>query len=699
MKKIAVVLPLTENYSIKYSGAVSLFTKEYTRKSKFKYKIYGSTENKDIVDNNYKNIKIGKIKLRSSNVEYAELLVKEIKKFNPDIIEIHNRPQIANLLKNETKKKIILYFHNDPINLRGSKTEKDRELLLESIDKILFVSSYLKDQFFKNINFKNSDKTQVVYAGVKKENTFPFKKNTIIFAGKLNTSKGYDIFGKAALRILKIHKKWNVEVVGDEPREKIVFSHPRFKNLGWLKYADTIRRIRKASISVIPSRWEEPLGRVAIESGAAGCATIISDKGGLPETLKYKITLDKLDENSLFNAINNIIKNKKLRKDLQKKAFKNHIHDISKISSELDSIRNNLINNKIYINLNRPIKVMHIADTHIRHNGRLYYSTSKKINNGFLLNNYNVLSISDRDILSTSKNIYDLEGKKNLSKIVLSSVNNFKPDIIMLGHADNLMRDPLYKIKKNFSGIKISQWFLDPLIKTGPDFTKNKNRIMSKSDIVDTNFVTTSPDQISFLNKKNSFFIPNPADPSIDVNNFFNYKKSFDIFIAISHGQHRGTLKKNHSDPRERFIKKIVNNCADLSFKIYGMNNNQPVWGDEFFEKLSSCRLAINISRGEPIKYYSSDRITSTMANGVATICDRKYHFQDFFNKEELIIYSNETELIDKIKYYKNNENKLFIIGKKGRLKYFKLFNNKLVTNYMIGKSLDLSFEKRDWMK
>ena len=87
------------------------------------------------------------------------------------------------------------------------------------------------------------------------------------------------------------------------------------------------------------------------------------------------------------------------------------------------------------------------------------------------------------------------------------------------------------------------------------------------------------------------------------------------------------------------------------------------------------------------------------MANGVATICDRKYHFQDFFNKDELIIYSNETDLIEKIKYYKNNENELSKIGKKGRFKYFKLFNNKLVTNYMIGKSLDLSFDKRDWMK
>ena len=50
----------------------------------------------------------------------------------------------------------------------------------------------------------------------------------------------------------------------------------------------------------------------------------------------------------------------------------------------------------------------------------------------------------------------------------------------MLGHADNLLREPLYKIKKNFSGVKISQWFLDPLIKTGPDFIKNKTRIFSK---------------------------------------------------------------------------------------------------------------------------------------------------------------------------------------------------------------------------
>ena len=111
------------------------------------------------------------------------------------------------------------------------------------------------------------------------------------------------------------------------------------------------------------------------------------------------------------------------------------------------------------------------------------------------------------EILKCNKNNNVIQMPSKLKEDIYFSVNNFKPDIIMLGHADNLLREPLYKIKKNFSGIKISQWFLDPLIKTGPDFVKNKTRILSKSDIVDTNFITTSPDQISFLNKKNSFFI------------------------------------------------------------------------------------------------------------------------------------------------------------------------------------------------
>ena len=45
----------------------------------------------------------------------------------------------------------------------------------------------------------------------------------------------------------------------------------------------------------------------------------------------------------------------------------------------------------------KGVKILHIADMHNRHKGRLFYSSGKKINNGFVKNNYNVIQISDRD--------------------------------------------------------------------------------------------------------------------------------------------------------------------------------------------------------------------------------------------------------------------------------------------------------------
>ena len=66
--------------------------------------------------------------------------------------------------------------------------------------------------------------------------------------------------------------------------------------------------------------------------------------------------------------------------------------------------------------------------------------------------------------------------------------------------------------------LKMSQWFLDPLNKNGPDFIRNKNRILDKSDFMEANFLTTSPDVLNFLSKKSrNYFIPNPSDSSFET--------------------------------------------------------------------------------------------------------------------------------------------------------------------------------------
>ena len=105
--------------------------------------------------------------------------------------------------------------------------------------------------------------------------------------------------------------------------------------------------------------------------------------------------------------------------------------------------------------------------------------------------------------------------------------------------------------------LKISQWFLDPLSKYGPDHTNNKRRILDKIDLIDNTFLTTDPKSLPF-NLPNSFFIPNPCDQSFEILN--NYKKdcAYDVFFAMSHGVHRGELKSGKNDDREIFINKLI---------------------------------------------------------------------------------------------------------------------------------------------
>ena len=50
--------------------------------------------------------------------------------------------------------------------------------------------------------------------------------------------------------------------------------------------------------------------------------------------------------------------------------------------------------------------------------------------------------------------------QKILTKFI-DIVNNYKPDLIIFGHADLINIESLKYVKEKFSNIKMSQWFLD----------------------------------------------------------------------------------------------------------------------------------------------------------------------------------------------------------------------------------------------
>ena len=164
------------------------------------------------------------------------------------------------------------------------------------------------------------------------------------------------------------------------------------------------------------------------------------------------------------------------------------------------------------------MRILHVTNFNERHNGRLFFNTGRRINNGFIRLGHSVLEFSDRDITKYYKNFKDFSGAKMLNDKLKKTCYNYRPDVIVIGHADSISSDTLGELKDDYPDIKIAQWFLDPLNKNGPDYIRNKKRLLDKADFLDANFMTTSPDALNFLSKKHSnYFIPNPADDSFET--------------------------------------------------------------------------------------------------------------------------------------------------------------------------------------
>ena len=292
---IATILPYKENYTFSKAQAAAIWVCDFFKFSKYKKNnyIFGSTNTKDYLTNNYINIKINNIKskLSSSTIEYCNNFIEKAKKFNFDIIEIHNRPLVFTYLKDKINSNFIIYFHNDPLSMKGSKTVNERLNLLDKIDKIIFVSKWVQNRFFEGIDQKLLNKTEVVYPSIHKEKKISKKNKQITFVGKLNQSKGYDIYKDAITKILNEFEEWEAYSIGDEKRDRPIINHKRHRELGFLKHKKVLQFLNKSEIAVVPSRWEEPFGRTALESSSRACATIISNRGGLPETTDHCLIL------------------------------------------------------------------------------------------------------------------------------------------------------------------------------------------------------------------------------------------------------------------------------------------------------------------------------------------------------------------------------------------------------------------------
>jgi glycosyltransferase involved in cell wall biosynthesis len=105
----------------------------------------------------------------------------------------------------------------------------------------------------------------------------------VLYVGRLSVEKGIDVLIHAAALL----PSRRFRIVGDGPErarlEELAATVPNVHFAGRVPHEQIEQEMRAATVVAIPSAWEEPFGRTAVEAFASGTPVVVPRRGGLGE--------------------------------------------------------------------------------------------------------------------------------------------------------------------------------------------------------------------------------------------------------------------------------------------------------------------------------------------------------------------------------------------------------------------------------
>ncbi len=172
--------------------------------------------------------------------------------------------------------------------LRAKFASLTLKFLLKFANETVAISNLEKDIYQKN-GFKN---IKVI------PNPFTYKindskrTNTIIFAGRLTPGKGPDLLLKSMARVFKKYPGYRLWIFGNGfLRQKLedltadlkITGNVIFK--GHVEHKMLLKKISQSKLTIMPSVWPEPFGRVALESVLLGTPAVVTENTGISQYL------------------------------------------------------------------------------------------------------------------------------------------------------------------------------------------------------------------------------------------------------------------------------------------------------------------------------------------------------------------------------------------------------------------------------
>ncbi|MBW4649289.1 MAG: glycosyltransferase family 4 protein [Kastovskya adunca ATA6-11-RM4] len=139
----------------------------------------------------------------------------------------------------------------------------------------------------------------------------------LVFLGRLVSDKGVDLLLEALANLKPLGLTPKLTIIGSGPEESSL--RQQVKALKILEQVDFVdvkveqelaQSLNAHKILVVPSRWDEPFGIVALEGIACGCVVVGSEGGGLKDAIgPCGVTFPNSDVKALTQALLDLLSN------------------------------------------------------------------------------------------------------------------------------------------------------------------------------------------------------------------------------------------------------------------------------------------------------------------------------------------------------------------------------------------------------
>ena len=311
MSLVAIVLPHREAFAPDAAGAIGLLVhRQAVAPSRFERIVVGRPVPAPFADAAFHAAPQAWLPAPLAR-RYGAGVARALRRLRPALIEVHNRPDLALALA-RLGAPVTLVLHNDPLGMRGLRTQERWRALAVRVARIVCVSAWLRDRLglAEAIVLPNCIDLSAIPPSP------PDRVRKILFAGRVVADKGADAFVDACARALPRLPGWRAEIIGadrfgahspDTPFLRALRPRAAAAGVtlsGWQPHEAVLRAMAGAAIVVVPSRWAEPFGMTALEAAACGAALAVSDRGGLPEIVgDAALRIDPDDPEAMAGAL------------------------------------------------------------------------------------------------------------------------------------------------------------------------------------------------------------------------------------------------------------------------------------------------------------------------------------------------------------------------------------------------------------